>query len=154
MTGQLRCWHWRRPPIRVVHPHERCEPSKFGGSPYVVGTGVLVGQGHHRSHGGVERIGLRGAPPIGAVADPPADFGVCCGLHFDAADADAATVLRYRAERAGEMAQKLANQAEATAALQAAALDSSITAIVADGLWPKFEDRAREKALTVWFSDL
>ena len=31
----------------------------------------------------------------------------------------------------------------ATAALQAAALDSSITAIVADGLWPKFEDRAR-----------
>lgn len=32
----------------------------------------------------------------------------------------------------------------ATAALQAAALDSSITAVVADGLWLKFEDRARE----------
>ena len=32
----------------------------------------------------------------------------------------------------------------ATASLQAAALDSSITAVVADGLWPKFEDRARE----------
>jgi uncharacterized protein (DUF433 family) len=31
-----------RPPIRVVHPHVRSEPSKFGGSPYVVGTGVLV----------------------------------------------------------------------------------------------------------------
>jgi alpha-beta hydrolase superfamily lysophospholipase len=31
----------------------------------------------------------------------------------------------------------------ATAALQAAALDSSITAVVADGLWLKFEDRAR-----------
>ena len=32
----------------------------------------------------------------------------------------------------------------ATAALQAASLDSSITAVVADGLWPKFEDRARD----------
>ena len=32
----------------------------------------------------------------------------------------------------------------ATAALQATALDSSITAVVADGLWPRFEDRARE----------
>jgi pimeloyl-ACP methyl ester carboxylesterase len=32
----------------------------------------------------------------------------------------------------------------ATAALQAATLDSSITAVVADGMWPKFEDRARE----------
>ncbi|HVT79884.1 MAG TPA: alpha/beta fold hydrolase, partial [Phycisphaerae bacterium] len=32
----------------------------------------------------------------------------------------------------------------ATAALQAAALDSSITAVVADGLWLKFEDRARD----------
>ena len=32
----------------------------------------------------------------------------------------------------------------ATAVLQAAALDSSITAVVADGLWPRFEDRARE----------
>jgi pimeloyl-ACP methyl ester carboxylesterase len=32
----------------------------------------------------------------------------------------------------------------ATAALQATALDSSITAVVADGLWPKFEDRARD----------
>jgi pimeloyl-ACP methyl ester carboxylesterase len=32
----------------------------------------------------------------------------------------------------------------ATAALQAAALDSSITAVVADGLWLNFEDRARE----------
>ncbi len=32
----------------------------------------------------------------------------------------------------------------ATAALQAASLDSSITAVVADGLWLKFEDRARE----------
>jgi len=31
-----------------------------------------------------------------------------------------------------------------TAALQAAALDSSITAVVVDGLWPNFEDRARE----------
>jgi uncharacterized protein (DUF433 family) len=31
-----------RPPIRVVHPHVRSEPSKFGGSPYVVGSGVLV----------------------------------------------------------------------------------------------------------------
>jgi pimeloyl-ACP methyl ester carboxylesterase len=32
----------------------------------------------------------------------------------------------------------------ATAALQAAALDSSIKAVVADGMWLKFEDRARE----------
>lgn len=32
----------------------------------------------------------------------------------------------------------------ATAALQAATLDSSITAVVADGLWLKFEDRARD----------
>ncbi len=32
----------------------------------------------------------------------------------------------------------------ATAVLQAAALDSSITAVVADGMWPKFEDRARD----------
>jgi len=32
----------------------------------------------------------------------------------------------------------------ATAALQAAALDSSIAAVVADGMWPKFEDRARD----------
>jgi acetyl esterase/lipase len=32
----------------------------------------------------------------------------------------------------------------ATAALQAAALDSSIAAVVADGMWLKFEDRARE----------
>jgi pimeloyl-ACP methyl ester carboxylesterase len=32
----------------------------------------------------------------------------------------------------------------ATAALQATTLDSSITAVVADGLWPKFEDRARD----------
>jgi uncharacterized protein len=32
----------------------------------------------------------------------------------------------------------------ATAALQATSLDSSITAVVADGLWPKFEERARE----------
>lgn len=31
----------------------------------------------------------------------------------------------------------------ATAALQAAALDSSITAVVADGMWPKFDQRAR-----------
>jgi len=30
------------------------------------------------------------------------------------------------------------------AALQAATLDSSITAIVADGLWPRFEERARD----------
>jgi pimeloyl-ACP methyl ester carboxylesterase len=32
----------------------------------------------------------------------------------------------------------------ATAALQAAALDSSVAAVVADGLWPKFEERARD----------
>jgi pimeloyl-ACP methyl ester carboxylesterase len=32
----------------------------------------------------------------------------------------------------------------ATAALQATALDSSIAGVVADGLWPKFEDRARD----------
>jgi hypothetical protein len=32
----------------------------------------------------------------------------------------------------------------AIAALQATSLDSSITAVVADGLWPSFEDRARE----------
>jgi pimeloyl-ACP methyl ester carboxylesterase len=32
----------------------------------------------------------------------------------------------------------------ATAALQAAALDSSVAAVVADGLWPRFEDRARD----------
>ncbi len=32
----------------------------------------------------------------------------------------------------------------ATAVLQATALDSSITAVVADGLWQKFEDRARD----------
>jgi pimeloyl-ACP methyl ester carboxylesterase len=32
----------------------------------------------------------------------------------------------------------------ATAALQAAALDSSITAVVADGMWPTFDDRARQ----------
>jgi pimeloyl-ACP methyl ester carboxylesterase len=31
----------------------------------------------------------------------------------------------------------------AIAALQAAGLDSSLTAVVADGLWPKFDDRAR-----------
>ncbi len=32
----------------------------------------------------------------------------------------------------------------ATAALQATALDSSIAAVVADGLWPKFNERARQ----------
>jgi hypothetical protein len=32
----------------------------------------------------------------------------------------------------------------ATAALQAATLDSSIAAVVADGLWLKFEDRAKD----------
>jgi pimeloyl-ACP methyl ester carboxylesterase len=32
----------------------------------------------------------------------------------------------------------------ATAVLQAAALDSSITAVVADGIWPSFDDRARQ----------
>jgi pimeloyl-ACP methyl ester carboxylesterase len=32
----------------------------------------------------------------------------------------------------------------ATAALQAAALDSSVAAVVADGLWPRFEERARD----------
>jgi pimeloyl-ACP methyl ester carboxylesterase len=32
----------------------------------------------------------------------------------------------------------------ATAALQAAALDSSVAAVVADGIWPKFEERARD----------
>ena len=53
----------------------------------------------------------------GAVAMSMADASV---LTRPAADADAATVLRYRAERAGEMAQKLAKQADATAALQAA----------------------------------
>lgn len=31
-----------RPPIRVAHPHVRSEPSKFGGSPHIVGSGVLV----------------------------------------------------------------------------------------------------------------
>jgi pimeloyl-ACP methyl ester carboxylesterase len=32
----------------------------------------------------------------------------------------------------------------ATAVLEAATLDSSIAAVVADGLWPRFEDRARD----------
>ena len=32
----------------------------------------------------------------------------------------------------------------ATAVLQAATLDSAIAAVVADGLWPRFEDRARD----------
>ncbi len=32
----------------------------------------------------------------------------------------------------------------ATAALQAATLDSAIAAVVADGLWPQFQDRARQ----------
>jgi LTXXQ motif family protein len=40
------------------------------------------------------------------------------GLTRPAADADAATLLRYRAERTGEMAQKLAKLAEATSTLQ------------------------------------
>lgn len=31
-----------RPPIHVAHPHVRCDPSKFGGSPHVAGSGVLV----------------------------------------------------------------------------------------------------------------
>jgi uncharacterized protein (DUF433 family) len=31
-----------RPAIRIAHPHVRCEPSKFGGSPFIVGSGVLV----------------------------------------------------------------------------------------------------------------
>lgn len=31
-----------RPPVRVPHPHVCCDPSKFGGSPYVNGSGVLV----------------------------------------------------------------------------------------------------------------
>jgi uncharacterized protein (DUF433 family) len=31
-----------RPPVRIAHPHVRCEPSKFGGSPYIAGSGVLV----------------------------------------------------------------------------------------------------------------
>ena len=31
-----------RPPIRVAHPHVRCDPSKFGGSPHVADSGVLV----------------------------------------------------------------------------------------------------------------
>lgn len=30
------------PQVRVEHPHVRCEVNKFGGSPYVAGSGVLV----------------------------------------------------------------------------------------------------------------
>lgn len=55
-----------RPAIRVAHPHVRCEPSKFGGSPYIVGSGVLVRRvwAWHRGGTSLETL-IRRYPQLG-----------------------------------------------------------------------------------------
>ncbi|HQP38267.1 MAG TPA: DUF433 domain-containing protein [Polyangiaceae bacterium] len=55
-----------RPPIRVAHPHVRCDPSKFGGSPHIVGTGVLVRRlwAWHRGGSSLETL-IRRYPQLG-----------------------------------------------------------------------------------------
>jgi uncharacterized protein (DUF433 family) len=52
--------------VRVAHPHVRCEPSKFGGSPYIVGTGVLVRRlwAWHRGGTSLETL-IRRYPQLG-----------------------------------------------------------------------------------------
>jgi uncharacterized protein (DUF433 family) len=55
-----------RPAIRIAHPHIRCEPSKFGGSPYIVGSGVLVRRiwAWHRGGTSLETL-IRRYPQLG-----------------------------------------------------------------------------------------
>ena len=55
-----------RPPIRVAHPHVRSDPDKFGGSPYIEGTGVLVRRlwAWHRGGTTLETL-LRRYPQVG-----------------------------------------------------------------------------------------
>jgi len=55
-----------RPPIKVAHPHVVCDPLKFGGSPHVVGTGVLVRRlwAWHRGGASIETL-LKRYPRLG-----------------------------------------------------------------------------------------
>lgn len=55
-----------RPPIRVQHPHVSCDPLKFGGSPHITGTGVLVRRlwAWHRGGASVETL-LKRYPSLG-----------------------------------------------------------------------------------------
>jgi uncharacterized protein (DUF433 family) len=55
-----------RPPVQVQHPHVCCDPLKFGGSPHITGTGVLVRRlwAWHRGGASVETL-LRRYPRLG-----------------------------------------------------------------------------------------
>ncbi|MCU0692871.1 MAG: DUF433 domain-containing protein [Polyangiaceae bacterium] len=55
-----------RPTIAVPHPHVRCDPNKFGGSPYVTGSGVLVRRlwAWHRGGTSLETL-MRRYPRLG-----------------------------------------------------------------------------------------
>lgn len=75
-TGSARMWAasierdydacMTRPSIRVKHPHVCCDEDKFGGSPYVAGTGVLVRRlwSWHRGGASVRTL-LRRYPKLG-----------------------------------------------------------------------------------------
>ena len=55
-----------RPSIRVPHPHVECDATKFGGSPHVAGSGVLVRRlwAWHRGGTSVRTL-LRRYPKLG-----------------------------------------------------------------------------------------
>ena len=54
------------PQIKVPHPHVCCDPLKFGGSPHVTGTGVLVRRlwAWHRGGTSIETL-LKRYPRLG-----------------------------------------------------------------------------------------
>lgn len=54
------------PAVRVPHPHVVCDPNKFGGSPYVEGSGVLVRRlwAWHRGGTALETL-MRRYPKLG-----------------------------------------------------------------------------------------
>lgn len=55
-----------RPSVRVKHPHVRCDVARFGGSPYVEGSGVLVRRlwAWHRGGASVRTL-MRRYPNLG-----------------------------------------------------------------------------------------
>ncbi len=55
-----------RPSIRVPHPHVECDATKFGGSPHIAGSGVLVRRlwAWHRGGTSVRTL-LRRYPKLG-----------------------------------------------------------------------------------------